>query len=145
MKRKTILTSAILALLAVGQGHADNSFVVKDSNTGKKQLEEAEHSESYLLQGRQDGSKVRRQNHTRTCVHQLYRAVLRRRTDERDAGRRRSRRLASDVSGWLCIGYRLTSPAHAAIYNISGQRAMSLKAWDGTRSAPMRSAVVCIF
>ena len=39
MKRKTILTSAILALLAVGQGHADNSFVVKDSNTGKKQLE----------------------------------------------------------------------------------------------------------
>ena len=26
----------------------------------------------------------------------------------------------------------LTSPAHAAIYNISGQRAMSLKAWDGT-------------
>ena len=39
MNRKTILTSAILALLAVGQGHADNSFVVKDSNTGKKQME----------------------------------------------------------------------------------------------------------
>ena len=32
MKRKTILTSAILALLAVGQGHADNSFVVKDGS-----------------------------------------------------------------------------------------------------------------
>lgn len=59
MNRKTILTSAILALLAVGQGHADNSFVVKDSNTGKKQLEEAEHSKSYLFQGRQDGRNVR--------------------------------------------------------------------------------------
>ena len=40
MNRKTILTSAILALFAVGQSYADNSFVVKDSNTGKKQLEE---------------------------------------------------------------------------------------------------------
>ena len=39
MNRKTILTSAILALFAVGQSYADNSFVVKDSSTGVKQME----------------------------------------------------------------------------------------------------------
>ena len=39
MNRKTILTSAILALFAVGQSYADNSFVVKDSSTGAKQME----------------------------------------------------------------------------------------------------------
>ena len=40
-------------------------------------------------------------------------------------------RLADDQAGF-CRKCLSSGPANAAIYNIQGQRAMSLKAWDGT-------------
>lgn len=133
MNRKTILTSAILALFAVGQGHADNSFVVKDSNTGKKQLEGKLSTVSRICF--KDGKMVvtfgdkstRELAFTNSTV--LYFEGEPTSVTQVVGG---AEGLQVMYQGGFVSATGLTSPAHAAIYNISGQRAMSLKAWDGT-------------
>ena len=133
MNRKTILTSAILALFAVGQSYADNSFVVKDSNTGKKQLEEKLSTVSRICF--KDGKmEVRFADKTTRELALTNSTVL------YFEGEPTSVTKVVGGDEGLQVMYAdgfvsangLTSPAHAAIYNISGQRAMSLKAWDGT-------------
>ena len=124
MNRKTILTSAILALFAVGQSYADNSFVVKGSNTGKKQLEEKLSTVSRIcfkdgkMEVRFADKSTRELALTNSTV--LYFEGEPTSVTQVVGG---AEGLQVMYAGGFVSANGLTGPANAAIYNIQGQRA----------------------
>ena len=131
MNRKTILTSAILALFAVGQSYADNSFVVKDSSTDAKQIEAKLSTVSRICfkNGKMEVTDKTTRELAFTNSTVLYFEGEPTSVTQVVGG---AEGLQVMYAGGFVSANGLIGPANAAIYNIQGQRAMSLKAWDGT-------------
>lgn len=133
MNRKTILTSAVLSLLAVGQVHADNKFVVTDTSSSK-QLMSIKLSDVKKISFADGNMVVTLADKTTKSVELTTTTMLQ---FEGDATA-----IAPVVGGadGLEVKYvggfvsatGLAAPADAAIYNVSGQRVMNFRAWDGS-------------
>lgn len=133
MNRKSILTSAVLALLAVGQVYADNKFVVTDTSSSQ-QLMSVNLSDVKSI-GFADGNMVVTfANETTKTVGLTTTTVLQ---FEGEATAIAPVVGGADGFEVKCVGgfvsaTGLDAPADAAIYNVSGQRVMNFRAWDGS-------------
>lgn len=133
MNRKSILTSAVLALLAVGQVGADNKFVVTDT-ASSAQLMSVNLSDVKSI-GFADGNMVVTLADETTKTVGLTTTTVLQFEGEATA-------IAPVVGGTdgLDVKYAggfvsatgLAALADAAVYNVSGQKVMNLRAWDGS-------------
>ena len=133
MNRKSILTSAVLALLAMGQVYADNKFVVSDTSSSK-QLMSVNLSDVKSI-GFADGNMiVTLADETTKSVGLTTTTVLQFEGDVTAIAPVVGGADGIEVKyvGGLVSATGLAEPADAAVYNVSGQKVLNLRAWDGS-------------
>ena len=133
MNRKSILTSAVLALLAMGQVHADNKFVVSDTSSSK-QLMSVNLSDVKSI-GFADGNMVvTLADETTKTLGLTTTTVLQFEGDVTAIAPVVGGADGIEVKyvGGLVSATGLAEPADAAVYNVSGQKVLNIRAWDGS-------------
>ena len=133
MNRKSILTSAVLALLAMGQVYADNKFVVSDTSSSK-QLMSVNLSDVKSI-GFADGNMVvTLADETTKTLGLTTTTVLQFEGDVTAIAPVVGGADGIEVKyvGGLVSATGLAEPADAAVYNVSGQKVLNLRAWDGS-------------
>lgn len=133
MNRKSIFASAALAVLAVGQVHADNSFVVTDTSSGAELMSAALSTVSRICF--KDGKmtvtfadKSTRDVAFTTSTKLLFEGEP---TGVAEVvGGAESLQLKYDGDFVAATG--LAAPANAVVYNVSGQCAQTIRSWDGS-------------
>ena len=133
MNRKSILTSVVLALLAAGEVRADNKFIVSDTSSSK-QLLSLSLSDVKSISFAEGDMVVTLADETTKTVGLTTTTMLQFEGDATAIAPVASGADGLEVKyvGGFVSATGLTAPADAAVYSVSGQKVMSVHAWDGS-------------